>query len=360
MDHEDVRGSDLQKPDREEIIWENAVQKIHFMTTLTGALILAGLVSLPAFGEVDLAGNWSSRLHQDWQERNPGPEAVDYLGIPINEQARSRALSYIASIDSLPERQCMNYTPQYVVIGPQSIKMWSESDPSTGKIIAWKISAAPDRSILTIWMDGRPHPSKNAPHPSEGFTTGVWEGDKLTTYTTHIKSGYIRRNGVPSSDQATVTEHFTRHGDILTISALIDDPVYLTEPYVISRSWQLDPKTVMPPTPPPCVPAAEVARLDGAGEVPHILPGANTFTDEVTKMYHIPVEAVMGGAATMYPEYRKKLQSVYVAPVKCVRWCCGWEGRTAVDTLKDCIGDYRVTPGLTLKPSDADAPLPRK
>ena len=59
-----------------------------------------------------------------------------------------------------------------------------------------------------------------------------------------------------------------RHGDTLTITALIDDPVYLTEPFVLSRSWKLDPKVQIPPTPEPCSPAAEVARLDGTGAVP--------------------------------------------------------------------------------------------
>ena len=61
---------------------------------------------------------------------------------------------------------------------------------------------------MTIWMDGRPHPSKNAPHDQTGFTTGVWNGDVLTAYTTHMKTGYIRRNGAPSSDQATITTTF--------------------------------------------------------------------------------------------------------------------------------------------------------
>ncbi len=53
----------------------------------------------------------------------------------------------------------------------------------------------------------------------------------LTTYTTHFKAGYIRLNGAPSSDQATMTAHFMRHGDVLTVSAHIDDPVYLTDPW---------------------------------------------------------------------------------------------------------------------------------
>jgi len=141
-----------------------------------------------------------------------------------------------------------------------------------------------------------------------------------------------------------------RHGDTLTITALIQDPVYLTEPFVLSRSWKLDPQVQVPPVPEPCSPAAEVPRLDGAGAVPHILPGANTFVDEVTKIFHIPEETVMGGAETMYPEYRKKLQPLYVRPEKCIRYCCGWEGTAAVNTLKDCIGDYRQVPGLSLPP----------
>jgi len=305
-------------------------------------LLAAMAMSVPAFAEVDLAGNWAPRLHEDWQDHSPGPEVVDYLGLPINGDARAKALSYTASVLSLPERQCLYYPPQYVVIGPQGFKIWEEADPVTGRTLAWKIGAAIDRDVVTIWMDGRPHPSANAPHPFAGFTTGVWEGDMLTTYTTHIKSGYLRRNGVPSSDQATVTEHIVRHGDILTILAVIEDPIYLTEPYIISRSWQLDPKTEIPKTPAPCMPEAEVARLDGQGAIPHVLPGRNPFVDEVTKMYHIPVETVMGGAETMYPEYLKKLKDKYVAPEKCVRYCCGWGGPAS--TLKGCTGAGFASP----------------
>jgi hypothetical protein len=56
----------------------------------------------------------------------------------------------------------------------------------------------------------------------------------------------------------------------------------------------------------------EVPRLEGTGVVPHILPGKNPFVSEVTDMYHIPQEAVMGGAETMYPEYRKKLKTMVI------------------------------------------------
>jgi len=295
--------------------------------TLVLTLLIGSALTQAALAQtMDLAGQWAPRAHQDYQDRGGGPDPVDYTAIPLNAEARARALSYTASIISMPERQCLYYPPFYVVLGPQGFKIWADFDPVTGTVLAWKVGAAIDRAVITVWMDGRPHPSKYAPHTLDGFTTGVWEGDVLTTYTTHMKAGYFRRNGVPSSDEATMTAHFMRHGNSLTISVHLEDPIYLTEPYVISRTNQLDPAANLPPTPAPCMPEPEVPRLAGGGVVPHFLPGKNPFVDEMTKRYHIPEETVMGGAETMYPEYRKKLKDNYVAPDKCVRYCCGWGG----------------------------------
>ncbi len=61
----------------------------------------------------------------------------------------------------------------------------------------------------------------------------------LTAYTTHIKTGYMRRNGAASSDQATITTTFFRHGDMLTLALVMEDPNYLTEPYILTRSYML-------------------------------------------------------------------------------------------------------------------------
>jgi hypothetical protein len=55
--------------------------------------------------------------------------------------------------------------------------------------------------------------------------------------------------------------------------------------------------------------------------IPHYSPGKNPFVEEVAKLYNIPVEAVLGGPETMYPDYRKRLKDKYVAPEKCVRNC---------------------------------------
>jgi hypothetical protein len=83
----------------------------------------------------------------------------------------------------------------------------------------------------------------NALYTAAGFTTRKWEGDTLTARTTHVKTAWIRRgNGIPGSDQSTYTVHITRHDDLLTIVTVQEDPVYLTEPHVVSRVWRLDPR----------------------------------------------------------------------------------------------------------------------
>jgi hypothetical protein len=51
--------------------------------------------------------------------------------------------------------------------------------------------------------------------------------------------------------------------------------------------------------------------------VPHYLPGENKWINELTQNRGIPVEAVMGGPATMYPEYRKVLKDTYKRPATC-------------------------------------------
>ena len=88
-----------------------------------------------------------------------------------------------------------------------------------------------------IFMDGRPHPPAWAPHSWTGFSTGEWVGNTLKVTTTHLKDGYLKRGGPQTSDMYTMTEYITRHGDILTIVTVVDDPIYLDEPYVQSTTY---------------------------------------------------------------------------------------------------------------------------
>jgi len=282
-------------------------------------LVLAGV---PAFAQIDLSGSWQSINHEDALERGGGPYTVDYAGLPFNESGRARALLYRQSQLSMPERICAFYTPFHMMLGPFGIKIWNETEPLNGRTIAWKIGAWEDRDTTTIWMDGRAEPSKYAPHEKGGFTTGEWDGDVLTSVTTHMPAGYIRRNGSPSSDQAVMTLHFFRHGDLLTVAGMLEDPVYLAEPYIITRSYQLSTNNITPAAA-PCIVGDEGVP---EGSVPHFLPGKNPFVDELTKLYGIPAEAALGGPETMYPDFRKKIKDKFVLPAKCTQNCGGGRG----------------------------------
>ena len=126
-----------------------------------------------------------------------------------------------------------------------------------------------------------------------------------------MKAGFLRKNGPPSSDQATMTSRFYRHGDILTVLAVIEDPIYLAEPHIISKSFQLSAAPISP-IGPPCVSTFEGRPLGES--VPHFLPEKNPFVDELTKMFGLPSDVVLGRRETLYPEYRKTIKDQFVAP----------------------------------------------
>ena len=72
-----------------------------------------------------------------------------------------------------------------------------------------------------------------------GLLHGRWEGDTLVVETTHMKLGFVRRNGTPTSERARKTEYFTRYGDHLLVTTVLDDPVYLSEPFIRTTEYVL-------------------------------------------------------------------------------------------------------------------------
>jgi hypothetical protein len=336
---------------------------VMFLTAaVSGWLALGGVAELSAQAlqaaaalqgqQIDFAGTWANRLHEDYVERAPGPMLGDYSGLPINDEARAIADAYQVSMQNMPERQCILYTSQYIVMGPQNLRIEPQLDPISGAVVAFNMSGTVDRAPRTIWMDGRPHPSKSTPHTPAGFSTGVWEGTMLTAHTTHLKTGLVWRNGVPHSDQATMTEHFVRHGDLLTVTMILEDPIYWEEPFIRSATFQLDSGTRVLPE--PCEPQVEIPRK--AGEIPHYLPGENPYLTEFAKLFNLPMEAARGGAATTYPEYGKKLRASYVAPDKCTFYCCGGTGLAPMNANNACTAPDAVPPAPGAGPAPAATP----
>jgi hypothetical protein len=271
--------------------------------SLLAALLLA--YAAPAAAQVDFSGQWAPVYHEDNAERIPGPELADYTGLPINDAARQFADSWDPGRIALPEEQCRVHVSPYIYRGPTNLRIWEEKHPKTQDVVALRHYHSTYEQTRTIWMDGRPHPGPNAAHTWMGFSTGRWDGDMLVIETTHLKQGWVRRNGLPMSDQAHMTEYWVRNGDLLTQIVMLFDPVYLTEPLIKSEDYVLNSNSggnwLWP--------CEYVEELPGRSryEVQSYMPGENPFVSEFAQRQKVPLPAAMGGAETMYPEYRKKL-----------------------------------------------------
>jgi glyoxylase-like metal-dependent hydrolase (beta-lactamase superfamily II) len=265
--------------------------------TLPSLLIL--LLSFPCLAQVSFSGVWEMKLNEDFPERLPGSELGDYGGFPLNAAGRMRASSWSPSLISLPEYQCRVQSSDFVQnFGP--IRFWEEVETETQKVIAIHVHHFAFATERTIWMDGRPHPPDYALHTAMGFSTGKWEGDILSVTTTHLSEGWLRNNGIPRSDRAVVNEHFIRHGDQLTWVVYIQDPVYLTEPMIRSRDYVFVVGGSISPY--PCE-SDDITYVE-KGKIPHYLPGKNEFLHEYATKHGIPPEQALGGAETMYPEFK--------------------------------------------------------
>ena len=278
---------------------------MRFVHAICLAIGVSALLVVTAFAHVDLSGGWAQRFHEDLPERGAGPDIGDYLGLPINDAARLRADSWDAAKWTMPERQCEPHPADYGPRGPASMRISSTVDPVSQDVISWHTTLMWMLPHRTIYMDGRSRPSPYAQHTWQGFSTGEWEGDMLKVTTTHLKEGWLRRNGVPRSEKATLVEYFIRHGNYLTLVTVVKDPVYLTEPFVRTSNWVADPGFQLSPF--SCIPTVEIERA--RDDIPHHLPGTNPYLTEFAVRHGLPVDAARGGAATMYPEYLARIGS---------------------------------------------------
>ncbi len=280
-------------------------------TTIGLALLAAMLVSVSAMAQparpavpTDIIGEW--RLENNEDDTTAQPPLGDYTGIPFNDAGRLRSDTTAESIWGTPEYQCRPHSAPHQWRGLGGARILKEQDPLTRDVSVYHFQFM--RSLdRPVFMDGRPHPPAWAPHTWTGFSTGQWIGNTLKITTTHIKDGFLKRGGPQTSDMYTMTEYITRHGEILTIVTVIDDPIYMEEPYVHSTTYAYDPTSVVNTE--TCNSSA-FAENGGTNRhwVPHFLPGQNkAWTEWLKNEQWVPEAAVRGGAKTLYPEYRSAL-----------------------------------------------------
>jgi len=207
---------------------------------------------------VDLTGTWVSVVTEDWQWRMRTPPKGDTTSVPLNGEGSRVANTWDASMDG----RCEAYGVGGLMRMPGRLKI-SWQDDMTLKI---ESDAGQQTRLLKFATAGA---ATNAPLSSppartlQGTSAAEWvrggggfdaflergagagtpRWGELKVSTTNILPGWLRRNGVPYSQNAQITEYFIRFtnkdaGDWFVVTTVIDDPTYLAQQFVTSSNWK--------------------------------------------------------------------------------------------------------------------------
>jgi len=199
----------------------------------------------------DLTGYWVSIVTEDWRWRMVTPAKGDYTSVPLNQEGRKVADTWDPDKDIAAGNQCKAYGAAAVMRVPGRVHItWQddntlkvETDAGTqtrifhfgGKVPANEAPTWQGYSVAN-WDGLRPPPRGGGPAP---------KGGSLKVVTTNMKAGYLRKNGVPYSANATLTEYYDRtnepNGDSwLIVTTIVDDPMYLYQQFVTSTHFKME------------------------------------------------------------------------------------------------------------------------
>jgi hypothetical protein len=255
---------------------------------------------------VDLTGTWVSVVTEDWRWRMVTAPAGDVASIPVSAEGRKAAAAWSRDADIAGGNQCRAFGVGGIMRQPgrlriswqddQSLKLEFDAGTQTRLLHFDPATVAPAERTLqgfsaARWEgpgvgagpigDGRADPrvtgggllSRDLPGGGGGGLRGgppprqqsqLTRGGNLRVVTTQAREGYLRKNGVPYSEQAIITEYVHRlpthpnGDDWLHVVTVVEDPRYLTQPFYTSTSFRREPNDAAF-SPAPCTTPAPLA-----------------------------------------------------------------------------------------------------
>jgi hypothetical protein len=217
-----------------------------------------------AAAPIDLTGYWVSIVTQDWRWRMVTPAKGDYPRLPLTPEARAIADAWDPAKDEASGEQCRSYGAPALMSVPGRLHItWQdertlkvETDAGTQtRLLRFGDDSAPNGAERTWqgasvaqWQTPRPNvplllrpAERSADAPAVAPTGGT-----LRVVTTNLRAGYLRKNGVPYSENAVVTEHWDIYQrpngeELLTITTQVDDPQYLRTPRLVAPVFKKEP-----------------------------------------------------------------------------------------------------------------------
>ena len=199
-----------------------------------------------ATAPIDLTGYWVAVVTQDWRWRMVTPAKGDYASVPLTLDAKQVADAWDPAKDAAAGDQCKAYGAAAIMAVPTRLR------------IAWR-----DDNTLTVETDAGTQTRvfhfgawtpRSGPATWQGESTAAWQrpraargtvprGGSLQVVTRHLRPGYLRKNGVPYSAAAVLTEYWDlstdRNGDRwITLTSTVEDAKYLREPMVTALNFK--------------------------------------------------------------------------------------------------------------------------
>jgi hypothetical protein len=197
-----------------------------------------------AAAPIDLTGYWVSIVTEDWRYRMVTPALGDYQGVPMTRAAVKVADAWDPSKDEAAGEQCKSYGAPAILRVPEHLHITWQDDQT----LRMDTDAGKQTRVFRF---GDRKDAESTP-TLQGDSVAQWEmqregprtvGGSLKVTTSHLKAGYLRKNGVPYSENTGLVEYYDlvkeRNGDVLlVVTSVITDPMYLREPFIISSHFK--------------------------------------------------------------------------------------------------------------------------
>jgi len=198
-----------------------------------------------AAAPTDFTGYWVALVTEDWVYRMVVPRKGDYAAVPLNPEGRRVAGMWDPAKENDPDEQCKAYGAPSIMRLPGRVHItWA--DDNTLKV-------EKDSGTQTRMFHFGGTGANLAGGDWQGVSAANWDmqagaralvpGGGLRVVTTKIRPGYLRKNGVPYSGNAVVTEYYDRLDEpdgqsYLIVETIVEDPMYLNQPFITSTHFK--------------------------------------------------------------------------------------------------------------------------
>ena len=185
---------------------------------------------------IDLTGYWVSFITEDWRFRMMTPPKGDYTRVPLTPEGRKVADGWNPAADQAAGLECKAYGAGAIMRVPGRFHITWQDAGTLG------IESDAGMQTRTLRFAASAPPGERT---WQGSSTARWDiaTQSLSVVTTNMRAGYLRRNGVPYSENATVTEHFDvapypDGGQVLIVTTIVEDPQYLQRTFIVSSHFK--------------------------------------------------------------------------------------------------------------------------